>query len=183
MGNRAQKDGLLTLEIEEFPELSTASSRPPPGCGGVAQDGAGSFLSLRAARSPWAAHSHGVLDPRGWCTGDQRWGEGPELAGPWKWVTLTSPLSPGKGAWSLEVPAWEGGRRASGAVSSRSWPFPRLVTGIRGKGRCQPRTWRLVAFRFHELPQQVRPWRESPCEERVSAAPGPSHSSLWFSDS
>lgn len=30
MGDRAQKDGLLTLEIEEFPELSTASPRPPP---------------------------------------------------------------------------------------------------------------------------------------------------------
>lgn len=104
-GHQAQRDWPLTLAVEETPELGTASPSPPRT--------SGEWLRTVLGAS---CHSHKVLDPRGWCTGDQRRGEAPVVGlglarppGPGREVALMSPSSPRKGAWSLKVPAQEGG--------------------------------------------------------------------------
>lgn len=142
MQYHAQKHQPLTLEIEEFPELSTALPLAPSDFWRGVRTVPGSFLS------PWAAHRHEVLGPRGWCMGDKKRGEGARvdlgLAGV-HWTLeeggLDVVIVPWKGS-SEPRGASLGGRSASRTISTPGWSSLRLVMGIiEGTGGFQSRAW------------------------------------------
>lgn len=103
-GHQAQRDWPLTLAVEETPELSTASPPPP----GLLESGSGQCWGLPATVTRSWIPGAGARETRGEERGLGWIWAGPDPTGPGRQVALMSPLSPTKGAWSLEVPAQEG---------------------------------------------------------------------------